>query len=85
MYYILLPKDMVARRRIFPNNTKLPEPDGRTVITPRELGYLSFSLGEVEIINDKDLATLTDSLTSSSTVKADSGSSTSENEEETEE
>lgn len=55
MYYILLPKEMVERRHIFQTNTKLPEPDGRTAITVRELGYLSFSLGEVEVINDTDL------------------------------
>lgn len=62
MYYILLPKEMVAKRHIFQDITPLPEPDGRTPVTLRDINYLSFSLGTVEVVNDTDLRKLRTSL-----------------------
>lgn len=63
MYYVLLPKEMVERRHIFEDMERLPEPDGRTPVTLRDLSYLSFSLGMVEIVNDSDLKKIIRQLT----------------------
>lgn len=38
-----------------PGNEKLPDPDGRVVITLNEVNYIRFSLGKQELINQSDL------------------------------
>ena len=55
-YHILVPRELIEKRHVFPNNPKLP--DGRTVLSVRDLGYTRFSYGQVEIVNDADLAEL---------------------------
>lgn len=55
-YHILVPQSLIESRHIFPENPKLP--DGRTVLSVRDLSYTRFSYGPVEIVNDQDLAAL---------------------------
>lgn len=55
-YHILVPQTLIESRHIFPDNPKLP--DGRTVLSVRDLSYTRFSYGTVEIVNDADLAAL---------------------------
>ncbi len=55
-YHILVPQALIEGRHIFPDNPKLP--DGRTVLSVRDLTYTRFSYGPVEIVNDADLKTL---------------------------
>lgn len=56
MYHILVPRELIEQRHVFPNNQKLP--DGRTVLSIRDLSYTRFSYGAVEIVNDADLEKL---------------------------
>lgn len=55
MIYVLLDSELCAQRRIFQENEKLPEPDGRVIITLNEVNYIRFSLGKQELINQSDL------------------------------
>ena len=55
-YHILVPPSLIESRHVFPDNPKLP--DGRTVLSVRDLSYTRFSYGPVEIVNDQDLAEL---------------------------
>lgn len=55
-YHILVPQALIEGRHIFPENPKLP--DGRTVLSVRDLSYTRFSYGPVEIVNDADLEEL---------------------------
>ena len=55
MIYVLLDSDLCEKKRIFQENEKLPEPDGRVVITLNEVNYIRFSLGKQELINQSDL------------------------------
>ena len=55
MMYVLLDSELCAQRRIFQENEKLPEPDGRVIITLNEVNYVRFSLGKQELINQSDL------------------------------
>ena len=55
MIYVLLDSELCEKRRIFQENEKLPEPDGRVVITLNEVNYIRFSLGKQELINQSDL------------------------------
>ena len=55
-YHILVPQSLIEERHIFPENPKLP--DGRTVLSVRDLSYTRFSYGAVEIVNDQDLQAL---------------------------
>ncbi|MBO4906224.1 MAG: hypothetical protein J5486_04195 [Bacteroidaceae bacterium] len=55
-YHILVPKELIEQRHVFPDNPKTA--DGRTVLSIRDLSYTRFSYGQVEIVNDADLATL---------------------------
>jgi hypothetical protein len=55
-YFILVPQELIEQRHVFPENPKLP--DGRTVLSVRDLTYTRFSYGPVEIVNDADLKTL---------------------------
>lgn len=55
-YHILVPQSLIEQRHIFPGNSKLP--DGRTVLSVRDLSYTRFSYGPVEIVNDQDLEVL---------------------------
>ena len=55
-YHILVPQALIEGRHVFPDNPKLP--DGRTVLSVRDLSYTRFSYGPVEIVNDADLETL---------------------------
>lgn len=70
MYYILVDKQKLDERRVFPNAQTLPEPDGRAIISVSDLRFTRFSYGQVELINDTDLATLQGSIKSSSSSKA---------------
>ena len=53
--YVLLDSELCEKKRIFQENEKLPEPDGRVVITLNEVNYIRFSLGKQELINQSDL------------------------------
>lgn len=55
MIYVLLDSELCEKKRIFQENEKLPEPDGRVVITLNEVNYIRFSLGKQELINQSDL------------------------------
>lgn len=65
MYFILVDKSVLDKRRVFPNAETLPEPDGRAVIPTGDLRFTRFSYGQVELINDSDLASLRESIKSS--------------------
>lgn len=56
MYYIIIPLETCQKRKVFLSNMRTE--DGRVVISLRELGLIRFSLGAVEIVNDKDLPPL---------------------------
>ena len=55
MIYVLLDSELCEKKRIFQENEKLPEHDGRVVITLNEVNYIRFSLGKQELINQSDL------------------------------
>ena len=55
MIYVLLDKKLCEDKRIFLNNERLPEPDGRVIITLNEVNFVRFSLGKQELINHTDL------------------------------
>ena len=55
MIYVLLDKKLCEDKRIFLNNERLPEPDGRVIITLNEVNFVRFSLGNQELINHTDL------------------------------
>ena len=55
MIYVLWDSELCEKKRIFQENEKLPEPDGRVVITLNEVNYIRFSLGKQELINQSDL------------------------------
>ena len=55
MIYVLLDSELCEKKRIFQENEKLPDPDGRVVITLSEVNYIRFSLGKQELINQSDL------------------------------
>ena len=55
MIYVLLDAELCEKKRIFQENEKLPDPDGRVVITLNEVNYIRFSLGKQELINQSDL------------------------------
>ena len=55
MIYVLLDSELCEKKRIFQENEKLPEPDGRVVITLNEVNYIRSSLGKQELINQSDL------------------------------
>ena len=45
MIYVLLDSELCEKKRIFQENEKLPEPDGRVVIALNEVNYIRFFLG----------------------------------------
>lgn len=53
MYYVIVPQEVCERRRVFTKNQRTP--DGRVVLTLRDLSLTRFSYGPVEIVNDDDL------------------------------
>ena len=53
MYYIIVPLEICERRRVFTRNQRTP--DGRVVLTLRDLNLTRFSYGPVEIVNSDDL------------------------------
>ena len=55
MIYVLLDKKLCEDKRIFLNNERLPEPDGRVIITLNEVNFVRFSLGKQELINHTDI------------------------------
>ena len=55
MIYVLLDSELCEKKRILQENEKLPDPDGRVVITLNEVNYIRFSLGKQELINQSDL------------------------------
>ena len=65
MIYVLLDSELCEKKRIFQENEKLPEPDGRVVITLNEVNYIRFSLGKQELINQSDLTDLSARLLAS--------------------
>lgn len=70
MYYILVDKQKLDERKVFPSAQTLPQPDGRAIIPVGDLRFTRFSYGQVELINDTDLVSLRDSINSSSSTKA---------------
>lgn len=65
MIYVLLDSELCEKKRIFQENEKLPDPDGRVVITLNEVNYIRFSLGKQELINQSDLNDLREKLLAS--------------------
>ena len=55
MIYVLLDQKLCEEKRIFKENERLPEPDGRVIITLNEVNFVRFSLGKQELINHTDL------------------------------
>lgn len=55
-YYILVPKSICDEHRVFSMKPTLP--DGRVIITPRDLAYTTFSYGPVELLNEQSLLLL---------------------------
>ena len=55
MIYVLLDSELCEKKRIFQENEKLTDPDGRVVITLNEVNYIRFSPGKQELINQSDL------------------------------
>ena len=55
MIYVLLDKKLCEDKRIFLNNERLPEPDGRATSTLNEVNFVRFSRGKQELINHTDL------------------------------
>jgi len=53
MYYVIVPSEVCERRRVFTRNQRTP--DGRVVLTLRDLNLTRFSYGSVEIVNGDDL------------------------------
>ncbi len=53
MYYILVPSELCEHRRVFTRNRRTP--DGRVVLTLRDLNLTRFSYGPVDIVNGEDL------------------------------
>jgi hypothetical protein len=53
MYYVIVPQEVCERRKVFTKNKRTP--DGRVVLTLRDLNMTRFSYGPVEIVNDEDL------------------------------
>lgn len=53
MYYVIVPQEVCERRRVFTRNRRTP--DGRVVLTLRDLNLTRFSYGAVEIVNGEDL------------------------------
>lgn len=53
MYYVIVPQELCERRRVFSRNQRTP--DGRVVLTMRDLNLTRFSYGPVEIVNGDDL------------------------------
>lgn len=53
MYYVIVPQKLCERRRVFSRNQRTP--DGRVVLTLRDLNLTRFSYGPVEIVNGDDL------------------------------
>jgi|GEM_PF-7098330 len=53
MYYVIVPSEVCERRRVFTRNQRTP--DGRVVLTLRDLNLTRFSYGPVEIVNGDDL------------------------------
>ena len=53
MYYVIVPSEVCERRRVFTRNQHTP--DGRVVLTLRDLNLTRFSYGPVEIVNGDDL------------------------------
>ena len=53
MYYVIVPSEVCERRRVFKHNQRTP--DGRVVLTLRDLNLTRFSYGPVEIVNGDDL------------------------------
>ena len=53
MYYVIVPSELCERRKVFKRNQRTP--DGRVVLTLRDLNLTRFSYGPVEIVNGEDL------------------------------
>ncbi len=53
MYYVIVPSEVCERRRVFTRNPRTP--DGRVVLTLRDLAITRFSYGAVELVNGDDL------------------------------
>ncbi len=61
MYYVIVPKEVCERRRVFTRNPRTP--DGRVVLTLKDLNLTRFSYGTVEIVNGDDLQSVMSSQT----------------------
>lgn len=53
MYYVIVPSEVCQRRRVFLRNQRTP--DGRVVLTLKDLNMTRFSFGAVELVNGDDL------------------------------
>lgn len=62
MYYVIVPQELCERRRVFSRNQRTP--DGRVVLTLRDLNLTRFSYGPVEIVNEADLQAIMSAETS---------------------
>lgn len=56
MYYIIVPSEIVEKRGVFKEHTRLS--DGSAVVPLSETRFTNFSYGEVKLLNDADAAQL---------------------------
>lgn len=67
MYYVIVPAEVCERRRVFTRNQRTP--DGRVVLTLRDLNLTRFSYGPVEIVNGEDFQAIMSAEPSSPSVE----------------
>lgn len=56
MYYIIVPSEIVEKRGVFKEHTRLS--DGSAVVPLSETRFTNFSYGEVKLLNDDDAKAL---------------------------
>lgn len=56
MYYIIVPSELCEHRRVFTRNPRTP--DGRVVLTLRDLQHTGFSYGDVQLVNEEELQSI---------------------------
>ena len=67
MYYVIVPAEVCERRRVFSRNQRTP--DGRVILTLKDLNITRFSYGSVELVNGDDLQAIMSAETSEPSVE----------------
>lgn len=68
-YYIVISKEICEQRHVFLDYPTLP--DGRRIITPRDLNNTKFSYGTVELLNEESLLALRRALEDAAETEAE--------------